>query len=372
MHITCIVGARPNFMKVAPILEAARRVQGLRTRLVHTGQHYDERMSSLFFDQLGLPQPDVYLGVGSGSHAAQTARVMLQFDEALNEVPTDLVVVVGDVNSTLACALVACKRHIPVAHVEAGLRSGDRRMPEEINRILTDQVSDLLFTTERDAAANLAVEGITADKIRFVGNVMIDTLYRHRERARQSDIVARLGLAGAQYAVSTLHRPANVDTEAAARNTVAALEEIARRMPIVVPLHPRTRARLADFGLLERLLGWSGVQVLEPLGYFEFLALMDRAALVFTDSGGIQEETTALGVPCLTFRENTERPITITQGTNRLVGLDPRAVAREVDAILEGRAKAGRIPELWDGHAAERIVAEIVARGWQPAATAGG
>lgn len=360
MHITCVVGARPNFIKMAAILDAAAAVPGIETRLIHTGQHYDARMSALFFEELGLPEPDAYLGVGSGSHAAQTAKVMLAFDQALDEVPTDLVLVVGDVNSTLACALVAVKRGVCIAHVEAGLRSGDRGMPEEINRVLTDQVSDLLFTTERDAARSLALEGIAPGKIHFVGNVMIDTLLRHRERARRSDVVARLGLTAGRYAVSTLHRPANVDSVHAARNTVEALERIAARLPCVVPLHPRTRAKLAGFGLLDRLTEHPSVQVLEPLGYFEFLALMDAAAVVFTDSGGIQEETTALGVPCLTFRENTERPITITHGTNRLVGLEPDAVTREVDALLDGRGKAGSMPELWDGRAGERIVDVIV------------
>jgi UDP-N-acetylglucosamine 2-epimerase (non-hydrolysing) len=280
---------------------------------------------------------------------------MMLFDEALDETPTDMVVVVGDVNSTIACALVAVKRNIQVAHVEAGLRSGDRRMPEEINRILTDQISDLLFTTERAAAANLRTEGIDAGKIFFVGNVMIDTLYRHRERASQSDVIRRLGLKERAYAVSTLHRPSNVDSPAAALNTVLALEELARRLPAVIPLHPRTRSRLESFGLLERLRQWPAVQILDPLGYFEFLALMDRAAVVFTDSGGIQEETTALGVPCLTFRDNTERPITVTEGTNQLVGLDPARVAAALDQLLRGEGPPGRIPELWDGHAAERI-----------------
>ena len=355
MHVTFVVGARPNFMKVAPMLAAASEWEDVRTRLVHTGQHYDERMSALFFDQLELPHPDIHLGVGSGSHAAQTARVMLHFDEALDQTPTDLVVVVGDVNSTIACALVAVKRNIAVAHVEAGLRSGDRAMPEEINRVLTDQISELLFTTERDAAVNLRAEGIGEDKIHFVGNVMIDTLYRHRERARESDVIARLGLTPRAYAVSTLHRPSNVDSPAAALTTVLALEELARRLPVVIPLHPRTRMRLHEFGLLDRLEQWPAVKILDPLGYFEFLALLDDAAVVFTDSGGIQEETTALGVPCLTFRENTERPITISQGTNRLVGRDPARVAAELDQVLNGGERKGQIPELWDGRASERI-----------------
>jgi UDP-N-acetylglucosamine 2-epimerase (non-hydrolysing) len=343
-------------MKVAPILKAAERRSDVECRLVHTGQHYDERMSTLFFQELGLPQPDIYLGVGSGSHAVQTAKVMLAFDEVLDQHPTDLVLVVGDVNSTLACALVAAKRGIPVAHVEAGLRSGDRRMPEEINRILTDQISDYLFTTERDASRNLEAEGIPSDRVHFVGNVMIDTLLVNRDRAKQSDVLRRLDQTPREYAVCTLHRPSNVDTLDAARNTVQALSELAARLPVVLPLHPRTRSRLEEFGLMDGIQRRDTVRVVEPLGYLDFLALMDQAKLIFTDSGGIQEETTALGVPCLTFRENTERPITVTEGTNQLLGLDPARVATATDDVLAGRVPTGRIPELWDGKAAERIL----------------
>ncbi len=360
MRLTCIVGARPNFMKVAPILEAVRAYPRVAARLVHTGQHYDERMSTLFFRELGLPRPDVYLGVGSGSHAVQTARVMEAFDGVLDTDPADTVLVVGDVNSTVACALVAVKRGIRVAHVEAGLRSRDRSMPEEINRLVTDQVSDLLFTTEREADANLRAEGIAAERIHFVGNVMIDTLLRHRERARETGILGSLGLAPREYAVCTLHRPSNVDTPEAAENTVRAVEVLAARLPVVLPLHPRSRARLEGFGLFPRIAALPGVRVLEPLGYLEFLALMDGARLVFTDSGGIQEETTALGVPCLTFRENTERPITVTDGTNRLLGTDPARLEAALEEELSGRSPApGRVPELWDGHAAERIMAVL-------------
>jgi UDP-N-acetylglucosamine 2-epimerase (non-hydrolysing) len=281
---------------------------------------------------------------------------MLEFDVALDQHPTDVVLVVGDVNSTLACALVAVKRRIPVAHVEAGLRSGDRTMPEEINRILTDQISDYLFTTERDAADNIAREGIPAERVHFVGNVMIDTLLQHRERARNSDILQRLGLAPRGYAVCTLHRPSNVDSAAAAENTLQAVRCVAERLPVVLPLHPRTRAKLTEFGLFEQLVSLPTAQVIEPVGYLDFLALNDGARLVFTDSGGVQEETTALGVPCLTFRENTERPITVTQGTNQLVGVSVPAVATALEAVLSGRFKAGRVPELWDGRASERIV----------------
>lgn len=356
MDLTCVVGARPNFAKVAPILEAAACWAEMKCRLVHTGQHYDERMSTLFFRDLGLPEPDIYLGVGSASHAAQTGRVMIAFDGVLDQHPTDLVLVVGDVNSTLACALVAAKRGVPVAHVEAGLRSGDRRMPEEINRILTDQISDYLFTTERQASRNLEAEGIPPNRVHFVGNVMIDTLLRHRDQARRSDILQRLELRAYTYAVCTLHRPSNVDTRAAAENTVRALRVLAERLPVVLPLHPRTRTKFEQFGLLEQVRSEERVQITEPLGYLDFLALMDGSRLVFTDSGGIQEETTALGVPCLTFRENTERPVTLTEGTNQLVGLAPRAVAIAVDELLAGNRSRGRMPELWDGRAAERIV----------------
>ena len=361
MHLTCVVGARPNFMKMAPILESARHA-GLTTRLVHTGQHYDERMSALFFDELGMPVPDVFLGVGSGTHGAQTGRTMIAFDSTLDDVPTDLVVVVGDVNSTLACALVAAKRGVPIAHVEAGLRSGDLTMPEEINRILTDRISDFLFTTERTAADNLRAEGLPQANIHFVGNVMIDTLVRYRARARATHLPVKLGLPPGAYAVCTLHRPSNVDTFAAAANTVAAVEMLARRLPVAFPLHPRSRAKLAEFGLLGRLTSCH-VQLLEPLGYLEFLALMSEAFLVLTDSGGIQEETTALGVPCLTFRNTTERPITVTEGTNHVVGLDPETVARHVEELLRGESKQWRIPELWDGRAAERIVGVLQTHG---------
>ena len=359
MRLTCVVGARPNFMKIAPIVTAARQHPDLDTTLVHTGQHYDERMSDLFFRELGLPAPDVHLGVGSASHAVQTARVMTAFDETLDRHATDVVVVVGDVNSTLACALVAVKRSIKVAHVEAGLRSFDRTMPEEINRVLTDQISDYLFTTERTAHDHLRAEGVPDERVYFVGNVMIDTLLRNRERAKGSDAIAKHGVERRGYALCTLHRPSNVDTPEDARNTVEALRALAKRLPVILPLHPRSQLKLREFGLLEEIATWGCVQIVDPLGYLDFLALMDNARLVFTDSGGIQEETTALGVPCLTFRENTERPITVTQGTNQVVGLDPSRVARATDEILAGHGRNGRVPELWDGHAAERIVAVL-------------
>jgi UDP-N-acetylglucosamine 2-epimerase (non-hydrolysing) len=346
-------------MKVAPILRAAAAVGELQCRLVHTGQHYDERMSDLFFRDLGLPVPDAFLGVGSGSHAAQTATVMLRFDEELDANPADMVLVVGDVNSTLACALVASKRGIRVAHVEAGLRSGDRTMPEEINRVLTDQISDLLFTSERDAEKNLRAEGIDAARIHFVGNVMIDSLVQHRDRARRCSPIGQLGVESRGYAVCTMHRPSNVDSEAAAAKTLEAIEVLARRLPVVFPLHPRTAARWDAFGLLQRVKGNERIRVTPPLGYLEFLAVMDSAAVVLTDSGGIQEETTVLGVPCLTFRENTERPTTIAEGTNQLVGTDVGRVSAALDKALGNHSAAARVPALWDGKAAERIVAVL-------------
>ena len=356
VRITCVVGARPNFVKAASIVHAAPARSEITLRLVHTGQHYDERMSTLFFRELGLPEPDAHLGVGSASHAVQTARVLEAFDGELDHHPCDCVIVVGDVNSTLACALVAAKRGVRVAHVEAGLRSRDRSMPEEINRILTDQLSDDLFTTERTAEANLLHEGVPLERIHFVGNVMIDTLLRQREVARQSDVLTRLGLAPRTYAVCTLHRPSNTDTVESANNSLAALEALSARLPVVFPVHPRTRARLAEFRLLDRALALPGLRLIEPLGYLDFLALMDQARVVFTDSGGIQEETTVLGVACLTFRDTTERPITVTEGTNHLVGLNPFNTGAELDALLAMSATKGRIPELWDGRAADRIL----------------
>ncbi len=360
MRITFVAGARPNFMKIAPLLTTARGA-GVTCRLVHTGQHYDEQMSARFFDELGLPTPDGHLGVGSGTHAVQTARVMAAFDADLAEHHADLVLVVGDVNSTLACALVAAKRGVPVAHVEAGLRSRDRTMPEEINRILTDQLSDYLFTTERSASANLSAEGIPSERVFFVGNVMIDTLLQHRRRALERPVLQELELTPRGYALCTIHRPSNVDSADAAAATAAALIAIAARMPTVIPMHPRTRERFAQFGVLDDLRRTPNIRVIEPRGYLDFLALMSHARLVFTDSGGIQEETTALGIPCLTFRENTERPLTVTDGTNVLLGTDPARVGPAVDDVLAGRGREGRIPELWDGRASARIIRTLLA-----------
>jgi len=362
MRVLNVVGARPNLMKIAPLVEEMRRYPDIRQRLLHTGQHYDEAMSQVFFDELGIPRPDIYLGVGSGSHAEQTARVMVGFEQVLLEERPDVVVVVGDVNSTLACALVTAKMGVPLAHVEAGLRSFDRRMPEEINRIVTDALADFLFTTSREADENLRREGIPAEKVFFVGNVMIDTLLKHRERARTLGTPARFGLQAGRYALLTLHRPSNVDDPAVFSGILDALVEIQRELPLLFPIHPRTAGRLRDFGLEKRLAAAPNLRLVEPLGYLEFLDLMIHARVVLTDSGGIQEETTILGIPCLTLRENTERPVTITEGTNTLVGSDPVRIVDGVRRILAGESKAGRIPELWDGRAAGRIVALLRAR----------
>jgi UDP-N-acetylglucosamine 2-epimerase (non-hydrolysing) len=360
--ILCVVGARPNFMKIAPVIDALTAA-GLAAPLLHTGQHYDEAMNGRFFAELGIPRPDINLGVGSGSHAQQTAEVMRRFEPVLDEVAPDAVLVVGDVNSTIACALVAAKRGIKVVHVEAGLRSFDRSMPEEINRVLTDQLSDLLFTTERDALANLVREGIAADKVFFVGNVMIDTLRRNLGRAVPAERI--LGAAGAVstggYALVTLHRPSNVDDPAVLARLLGSLVETAAILPVVFPLHPRTRARIEAAGL-SRLIAGPAFTVLGPVGYLEMLGLMRSARMVMTDSGGLQEESTALGVPCLTLRDNTERPVTVSEGTNTVVGSDAAAILAGVRDITAGGGKAGRVPELWDGRAAERIAAILAER----------
>lgn len=357
MRILNVVGARPNLMKMAPLVTAMARYPEIEQLLLHTGQHYDDKMSRIFFDELGLPEPDVYLGVGSGSHAEQTARVMVAFEKVLLEYEPDLVVVVGDVNSTLACTVTAAKLWVPVAHVEAGLRSFDRRMPEEINRVVTDALSDFLFTTSRDADENLLREGVPAHKVFFVGNVMIDSLEKHRLRAEQLGTPARCGLEAGRYALLTLHRPSNVDVPQVFSGLLDALITLQRDLPILFPAHPRTVKRIAEFGFQERLASAPNLRVVEPLGYLEFLDLMMHAQMVLTDSGGIQEETTILNVPCLTIRENTERPVTITAGTNVLVGTDPERILAEARRVLSNQGKAGCVPELWDGRAAERIVA---------------
>ncbi|MEO6726865.1 MAG: UDP-N-acetylglucosamine 2-epimerase (non-hydrolyzing) [Blastocatellia bacterium] len=354
LKILNIVGARPNFMKMAPIIAAIKRrsVEASQV-LVHTGQHYDEAMSASFFRDLQMPPPDINLEIGSGTHAGQTARVMLAFEPVLIEQKPDWVVVVGDVNSTLACALVAAKLNVKVAHVEAGLRSFDRTMPEEINRVVTDQIGDLLLTPSADADANLLKEGISKERIVRVGNVMIDTLFAQMEKAESSYILDQLSLQPRSFAVLTLHRPSNVDDAATLRKIFSAIEKIAVELPIVFPAHPRTQARLTEFGITPP----PQVQIIEPLGYRNFLKLWSNARLVLTDSGGLQEETTALGIPCLTLRENTERPITVEQGTNRVVGREPsRIIAAALDVLRTDQNQPTRIPDLWDGRTAERIL----------------
>ncbi|BAZ94702.1 UDP-N-acetylglucosamine 2-epimerase (non-hydrolyzing) [Thiohalobacter sp. COW1] len=359
--LLCVVGARPNFMKIAPLMAAFRSgPQPLTATLVHTGQHYDAAMKTAFFDQLGIPEPDIDLGVGSGSHSQQTAEIMRRFEPVLEAEAPDAVLVVGDVNSTIACALVAAKQGVPVIHVEAGLRSYDRGMPEEINRVLTDQLSELLFLTEAGARDNLRREGIADERIHFVGNVMIDTLLGHLSRAVPAEqTLERAGgmgflQDGRGFGVLTLHRPSNVDEPVVLRRLLGVIRELSTRTPIVFPMHPRTRARARDMGLME-LLETPDILTLEPLGYLELLGLMSRARLVLTDSGGLQEETTALGVPCITLRENTERPITVSQGTNTIVGTDVARIRAVVEETLATGGKRGRVPELWDGKAAQRI-----------------
>jgi UDP-N-acetylglucosamine 2-epimerase (non-hydrolysing) len=357
LKVINVVGARPNFMKIAPIVDALKRRQREFTPLiVHTGQHYDSAMSDAFLHDLDLPQPDFFLGVGSASHAAQTAAVMERFEPVVLSEKPDWVVVVGDVNSTLACALVCVKLGIKVAHVEAGLRSCDRTMPEEINRILTDQIADLLLTPSADADENLLAEGIAPERIRFVGNVMIDSLYKHLERARKSAIKEQLGLADKKYGVLTLHRPANVDEPETFGRILQALEKICEQLPVVFPVHPRTRKTIVELGLSNRVERISGLRLIEPLGYLDFLNLYSGARIVLTDSGGIQEETTVLGIPCLTLRENTERPITVMMGTNTIVGTDPEKIITAASAALSETVEQPVSIPLWDGHTAERIL----------------
>jgi len=355
MKICCACGARPNFMKIAAVTKALRRYKELKPAIVHTGQHYDNHMFKVLFDDLGLPRPDYDLEVGSGSHAVQTARIIERFEALMLKEKYDLVIVVGDTNSTVACAMTAAKLRVPVAHVEAGLRSFDRSMPEEINRIVTDAVSDLLFVSEASGLENLKREGVHDKHVFFVGNVMIDTLLAHRERARQSDVLSRLKLKPREYAVLTLHRPSNVDDPSVFSRLLDGLQVIEEAMPIVFPVHPRTLARLKEHGLLRRMEGASGYRLVEPMGYLDFLRLMDCARIVLTDSGGIQEETTVLKVPCLTLRENTERPVTIEAGYNQLVGSDPDRIHEGFRRAMQAPANGGGTPEKWDGHAGERI-----------------
>jgi UDP-N-acetylglucosamine 2-epimerase (non-hydrolysing) len=350
-----IVGARPNFMKVAPIYKAIQQRGLLSQILVHTGQHYDVKMSDVFFTDLGLPAPHIHLNIGSGSHAEQTARVMMALEKVCLEEKPHLVSVVGDVNSTVAAALVTSKLHIPLAHVEAGLRSGDRRMPEEINRLVVDRLADLLLTPSPDGDENLLKEGVEPSRIHFVGNVMIDSLLQSREAALRLPTLQQLGLTPGQFAVCTLHRASNVDDVKVLSGLLSALAHVSRRLPIVFPVHPRTRKMMAEGGLTGLLEAAPALKLVEPLGYLDFLCLTAQARLILTDSGGLQEESTALGVPCLTLRENTERPVTVEVGTNLVVGTDPERIRTEALKVLDGQGKKGRVPEKWDGKSAERI-----------------
>jgi len=365
VKIIVVVGARPNFMKVSPLLRAiddfnanAGNTHHLHITLVHTGQHYDYLMSQIFFQDLKLPEPEIHLNIGSGTHADQTGKIMIAFEKVLAQRKPDLVIVVGDVNSTLASTLAAAKLNIPVAHIEAGLRSFDRIMPEEINRLLTDAISSLLFTPSADADENLVKEGITRDKIFLVGNIMIDSLIHNLNKARDSKILHKLGLSEKGYALLTLHRPSNVDDNAVLQRIIAAVNQISSRIPIIFSAHPRTRNNILKFGY-SSLFEKGPVKIIEPLGYLDFLNLEMNARFVMTDSGGIQEETTFFNIPCLTLRDNTERPITITQGTNLLVRRDTQSILKEATKILDGYEKKGGCPPLWDGNTAQRIV-EII------------
>ncbi len=354
--VISVVGARPNFMKVAPLHTAFQKYPSILHRIVHTGQHYDANMSKVFFDDLELPHPDVYLGIGSGSHAVQTAKIMVEFEKIVLAEKPDMVVVVGDVNSTVACSLVCAKLLIPVAHVEAGLRSFDRAMPEEVNRIITDSIADLLFVSERSGLLNLRAEGIPDSKVFFVGNVMIDSLIRFKEKAGRSAIRKTLGVDGKQYALVTLHRPSNVDVRENLTSILSMLDKISQQHTVIFPIHPRTRKMITEFKLVEKLRLNTNVVLCEPLGYLDFLRLLESAALAITDSGGIQEETTYLGIPCFTMRENTERPATVSEGTNTLMGFDYAKTAVEAEAVFQGKYKKGEVPEWWDGNTAERII----------------
>lgn len=364
MKIVNVVGARPNFMKIAPIMRAIDKYNQSNSSkiepiLIHTGQHYDYEMSKVFFKDLELPEPDIYLGVGSGTHSEQTGKVMIEFEKVLVKEKPDLVVVVGDVNSTLACALSTVKLHIPVAHVEAGLRSFDRSMPEEINRLLTDAISEFLFTPSSDADENLRNEGISNEKIFQVGDVMVDSLFLNLAKAKDSSILKDLNLSS-DYTVITLHRPSNVDDRDNFLNILEALKIISKRIPVIFPIHPRTKKQVEFFNLQNCFedipTNDPGIYSIEPLGYLDFLSLMMKAKFIMTDSGGVQKETTVLGIPCLTLRDTTEWPLTLTEGTNTLVWNDPRRITEEAFKILDGQSKNGNCPRLWDGRAAERIV----------------
>ena len=354
--IANIVGARPNFMKMAPVHKRMLASPEFEPTLIHTGQHYDDAMSQTFFVDLGMPEPDIYLGVGSGSHAEQTGAILTEIEKVLMDLRPDLVIVVGDVNSTIAASLVAAKANIPVAHIEAGLRSFDRSMPEEINRICTDAIAEILFVTEPSGRDNLLREGKDAQKIHFVGNVMIDSLIDHLEKSNSSRVLQTLSIEAQEYSLLTLHRPSNVDDPTTLSRILSAVEMIQKELPLIFPIHPRTRKMIDSFGYSEKVKTMSDLVLTEPLRYLDFLHLMANARLVLTDSGGIQEETTYLGIPCLTLRENTERPITIEIGTNRLVGMDTKRIVGEAFLALNGKHVHGSIPSLWDGKASERII----------------
>jgi len=371
VKIITVAGARPNFIKIAPIIEQIEKRGKIKHLLVHTGQHYDFKMSQVFFRDLEIPNPDIYLNAGSGSHAEQTAKIMVEFEKVLLKEKPDLVLVVGDVNSTIACSLTAAKLGIRIAHVEAGLRSFDRTMPEEINRILTDAISDYLFTTEEGGMRNLLREGVKREKIFFVGNVMIDSLLKNIKKAKRSDVLKRFDLKEQEYALVTLHRPANVDNKKGLIKIFEALEQIQKQIRIVYPAHPRTQKNINDYNLVMRFpflrkskegKSNKNFTITDPLGYLDFIMLMSKARFILTDSGGIQEESTVLNTPCLTMRSNTERPVTIEMGTNKLIGTDKKRIINESSKIIRGEKKSGEIPPLWDGEAAKRIVDILLKR----------
>jgi len=355
-NVVVVAGARPNFIKIAHLVTKLKRDKAFRCRLIHTGQHYDFEMSEVFFRDLKIPRPDVFLGAGSGSHAQQTARIMTAFEDALNNERPDLVIVAGDVNSTLACSVTAAKMNIPVAHVEAGLRSFDRTMPEEINRIVTDSLSSLHFVTEQSGVDNLRREGVNTKNIHLVGNTMIDPLAANVRAVGRSDVLKRIGFKPRSFAVLTMHRPSNVDSAVSLREVFEILAAVAERIPIVYPVHPRTLESFKTHGLGEKFHEIPGLRLTEPLGYIDFIRLVRDSKFVLTDSGGIQEETTWLCVPCLTMRDTTERPVTVSLGTNKLVGREINEIVRSVDKILAGKWKKGRVPKLWDGRATDRII----------------
>ncbi len=357
--VILVCGARPNFMKVSPIIKAMSRSGKLRPYLVHTGQHYDEKMSKSFFDLLHIPKPDVDLGVGSGSHAEQTGKVMIEFEKVCQREKPDLVVVVGDVNSTMACTIAAKKLWIPVAHVEAGLRSWDMKMPEEVNRVVTDSICDLFFTTDPDANENLRRNGVPAGQVRFAGNVMIDTLLDNVEHSKNNPILEKMGVKPKQYGFLTMHRPSNVDNKEVLGGLLGAFEHIQKKIPLVFPAHPRAMKMIREFGFGPRFEAMSGLKVCEPLDYHQMLKLNLNSLFALTDSGGLQEETTVLGIPCITMRNNTERPVTVEVGTSEVVGNDPAKIIDAFERIVAGKWKRGGIPEGWDGKAGERIVASL-------------